>query len=139
MNLYSYLLNLAGYPAIFSTRYAVSSLIYGKSNPVSGRIPDIKKRPDYLAGRISGASLKKNTVTLAYFVPATETPLRANASLLSKLARIFFTSSWLTYQISCQHNHLMSGKMHRVNFVITAVLKILLSFKEPSFQKKKIK
>jgi hypothetical protein len=40
-----YLFNLAGYPAFF--QYTVS----GKSNPVSGPIPDIKK------GRISGASL----------------------------------------------------------------------------------
>jgi hypothetical protein len=46
----------AGYPAILSIPLDIRP-----SNPVSGRIPDLKKRPDYPAGypadRISGASL----------------------------------------------------------------------------------
>jgi hypothetical protein len=53
MNLYSCLFSLTGYPAIY--QYPVSRRISGKSNPVSGRIPDIKKAG--LSGRISSASL----------------------------------------------------------------------------------
>jgi hypothetical protein len=48
-------LQIAGYPAIFSIRYPAGS---GTSNPVSSRLPDIKEA--VLSGRISGASLLGN-------------------------------------------------------------------------------
>jgi hypothetical protein len=43
LNWYGYHFNFPGYLAIFSTRYPVSGRISGKSNPVSGLIPDRKK------------------------------------------------------------------------------------------------
>jgi hypothetical protein len=46
---------LTGYPA----GYLAAHLI-------SGRIPDIKKRPDYPAGRISGASLLEREQNLCF-------------------------------------------------------------------------